>query len=203
MYPRGFWSAVLVSVSVPVYAEVSTGLDEGAKLPFWEWRNDNMSVRFVQRLPDQTRAYFLARGFKRQQAEMIAQSCVFQTVFRNVAAGDSGAMVEYDQTQWKVLTDSEHKGIKTREYWKPVWVSKGVSQSAQIAFHWSLLPTRQRYKPGDYNWGMTAFGVQPGKAFDVKISWKENRQVKTAVIPDIRCAADVHPDPGQTAGNSF
>ena len=34
-----------------VTAELVTGTDEQAQLPFWEWRSDILSVRFVQRLP--------------------------------------------------------------------------------------------------------------------------------------------------------
>ena len=59
-----------------------TGTDEAAQLPFWEWQDGVMSIRLVQRLPDQTRAFFMARGFDKQHAETIAQSCIFQTVYK-------------------------------------------------------------------------------------------------------------------------
>ena len=38
----------------------------------------------VQRLPDQTRAFFRARGLGAAQAERPAQSCVLQTTFQDV-----------------------------------------------------------------------------------------------------------------------
>ena len=48
-------------------------------------KEKGISLRLVQRLPIQSRAFFLARGFNKQQAEIIAQSCIFQTVFKNTS----------------------------------------------------------------------------------------------------------------------
>jgi len=42
---------------------VSTGTDEEAQLPYWQAADGSVSIRLVQRLPDQTRGFFLARGF--------------------------------------------------------------------------------------------------------------------------------------------
>ena len=65
-------------------ADIKTGIDEQAKLPFWEIKEKGISLRLVQRLPIQSRAFFLARGFNKQQVEIVAQSCIFQTVFKNI-----------------------------------------------------------------------------------------------------------------------
>lgn len=79
--------------------------------------------------------------------------------------------------------------------WQAEWARRGVDKAAQIAFEWSLIPTKHSYKAGDYNWGMTVFGLPPGTRFDFHLVWNENEKQKKAIIQDIECASDIHPDP--------
>ena len=51
---------LLANASVAV---VNTGTDDEALLPYWEVAEPGVSIRIVQRLPDQTRGFFQARGF--------------------------------------------------------------------------------------------------------------------------------------------
>jgi len=189
-------------LSVPVYGgnlekNLLTGTDPTAQLPFWEWQSKGISIRLVQRLPDQTRGYFMARGFNKQQAEQIAQSCIFQTIFKNIANPGSDLVIQYDLTKWRVITsDSEHP-LKLREDWEQQWKKLKVSTKAQIAMRWSLLPTQQHYQAQDYNWGMISFNLSPGTKFNLEIHWKLNGQIHTGIIPNVACASDIHPDPKQ------
>jgi len=66
-----------------VSAEITTGQDQENGLRFWTWTHDGVSVQLLQLLPDQTRAFFLGRGFGREEADRIGRSCVFQTIFRS------------------------------------------------------------------------------------------------------------------------
>ena len=174
-----------------------TGIDSTAQLPFWEWQSNSLSIRLVQRLPDQTRGYFMARGFNKQQAEQIAQSCIFQTIFKNKAKPGSKVIIEYDLSKWRTVTDGKKHTLKLREDWDRQWQKQKVTTKAQIAMRWSLLPTRQHYQAQDYNWGMTAFDLTPGAKFNLEIYWKLNGQIHTGVIPNVACASDIHPDPNQ------
>jgi len=45
---------------------IESGTDKEARLPFWQISDAGMSLRLVQRLPDQTRGYFQARGHRQQ-----------------------------------------------------------------------------------------------------------------------------------------
>src|SRR4030042_1765581 len=86
-------AAVMLSQIVPAAAVINTGTDAEAELPYWEVVEHGVSIRLVQRLPDQTRGFFQARGFSIADSELIAQSCMFQTVFKNVGPpSDPGAM---------------------------------------------------------------------------------------------------------------
>jgi len=192
-------------------ADVTTGIDPEARLPYWELKEKGIRIRLVQRLPDQTRAYFLKRGFTLKQAEIIAQSCVFQTIFYNLAAAVPGNSLTYNLNDWKVIPHSESINkldktksaansnlakLKVREDWAKTWVSHSIPSAAKIAFKWSLLPTSQVYRPGDHNWGMTIYDLKPGKKFTLQLSWKQRGSIKIRKIKNIQCAPDIHPDPG-------
>ena len=183
---------------VSAKGKVLTGTDEVAQLPFWEWRSDTVSLRLVQRLPDQTRAFFMARGFSKEHAERIAQSCIFQTVYKNIAPASSQRIIKYDLTRWQIIHKGKVQPLKVREVWEQEWTKAKVSQSARIAFSWSLIPTQQSYQPQDYNWGMTSYNLLPGKRFDLKIVWTQDGIERAATIKDMECAPDVHLDPKET-----
>ncbi len=191
------WLSILIFsvVAVPVMAEVLTGTDAEAQLPFWELRVPGMSLRLVQRLPDQTRAYFMGRGFSKAQAEQIAQSCIFQTIYKNTAHAGSPLIIDYDLGQWQVLHAGKVSKLKLREDWQRHWQLQKINTAAAIAFEWSLLPTRQTYKANDYNWGMTSFALPPGSQFDVLLHWQENGVAKNARMQHLECAPDIHPQP--------
>jgi hypothetical protein len=182
-------------------AAVLTGTDETARLPFWEWNDHTVSVRLVQRLPDQSRAFFAARKFSPSDAERIAQSCVFQTVFKNLAEASSNTVIRYDLNEWHISHNGTQRKLKVKEQWMAEWQQSQAPKNAQIAFSWSLLPTRQQYQPGDYNWGMTTFNLPPGQRFELTLVWYENAQPHSAVIPNIECAPDVEINPPNGISN--
>ncbi len=169
-----------------VAAEVITGEEEQTGLRTWVWREAGISVQLVQRLPDQTRAFFQGRGFSIKDADIIGRACVFQTIFRN----DGKQPLTYDLDDWQIKYRGKRLHLQTRERWKQKWLDRDVSQAARIAFRWSLLPTRQSFEPGDYNWGMTSFGLPLGASFDLSLSLKVNGKTVNGQIPAIVCAAD-------------
>lgn len=172
-------------------AEVTTGIDEQAQLPYWQLDDDMMSLRLVQRLPIQSRAFFLARGFTHEQAARIADSCVFQTVFRNRShQTDHPSPLRYRLDDWIVHHGGGEQGLATREYWAGIWEREGVAKPVRLAFEWALYPTVQEYQPGDYNWGMSLFNLKPGSRFDLEVHWEQSGERHSAVIPGMRCAMD-------------
>lgn len=175
----------------PTRAAVTTGIDAEAKLPYWEIAQGDVSVRLVQRLPDQTRGFFQARGFSAADAERIAQSCVFQTIFKNVAPARRQGAIDYNLKEWRVRAGGQQRQLKTREDWRREWTGRGVSPAAQLAFEWTLIPTRQRYGAGDYNWGFSIFNLAPGTRFNLDLVWRENGARRAGRIDGIVCAPDV------------
>ncbi len=150
--------------------------------------------RLTQRLPDQTRAYLLARGFAAGRADFVATRCMFQSMFKNTGSqGDPAVSINLDD--WRVHAAGPQKHMLTREYWKQEWAQREISGSAAIAFEWSLLPTRQVYAPGDYNWGMTSYGLPPGTRFDLDFSWTTDGKLLQGRLNGVECPADIHPEP--------
>lgn len=186
-----FWpvSAAVLLASV-AQAEVRRGVDAEAGLPYWEVQEPGISLRLVQRLPDQTRAFFLARGFARADADAIAQSCVFQTVLKNTSQLSTPSTLEITLRDWQVHRAASRSGLKTREDWATDWVARKISQSARIAFEWALFPTRQIYNPGDYNWGMTVFNIPPDTRFDLEVVWQQDAKRHSVMLGDVHCASD-------------
>lgn len=176
-------------------AKMITGTDESAKLPFWEWNNQTMSVRFIQRLPDQTRGYFMARGFNKNDAETIANTCVFQVIYKNIGALNQYKTIKYQISNWRITHNDQSKKVKLKDQWLIEWDKKGIEKSATIAFEWSLLPSRQELQPGDFNWGMITFNLPFGTKFNLDIVWQEGGARRTARLPGVTCANDIHPDP--------
>jgi hypothetical protein len=177
--------------------EISTGVDADAGLPYWEIRESGMSLRLVQRLPDQTRAFFLARGFTRADVDLIAQSCVFQTIFKNTSQTEKPSVLEYNLRSWNVHVADAVRGLKTREDWAEQWAARDIPQPAKIAFEWALLPTRQVYNPGDYNWGMSVFNLPPDNHFDLEVVWQQYGSQHSVVLKEIHCAPDESIEVGQ------
>jgi len=188
---------ILLALSVivaPLQAELSRGKAPDTGLRHWQWQEAGISFKLTQRLPDQTRAFFGARGFDKAARERIALACVFQSEFRNTAGNDEPP-VEYDLSEWRIHTDEGTQPLMVRETWKPIWQQHELPKPAQIAFEWSLLPTYQEYAAGDYNWGMTAYGLPPGSEFDLEFSWQRGDQRYTRRINGIKCPPDIHPQP--------
>jgi len=188
--------SVLLLISSAIQANgITTGIDEQAKLPYWQYKNDEILVRFIQRLPDQTRGYFMARGFSAKHTELVANSCVFQTIFRNVSDKSNPTTIDYDMKNWHVIQKQKISKLKTREDWALEWQKLNVAVPAKLAFNWGLLPTTQHYQPGDYNWGMATFNLSSGSYFDLKLSWVQANKKHSVIFPKMQCAADVHLDP--------
>lgn len=171
-------------------ATLTTGIDEQAQLPYWEIRDEGMSLRLVQRMPDQSRAFFLARGFSAEEVEQVAGRCVFQTIFRNISHEAQPAPLHYRQQDWTVQHQDRDASILTREDWARLWERQEAAPAARIAFQWALLPAEQTYEAGDYNWGMTMIDLPPGSRFKLGVSWEQFGETRTFLIEDLQCASD-------------
>lgn len=166
--------------------------DPDTGLEAWRHQGREISLEFIQRLPDQSRAYFQGRGFSPEDAEPIAASCIFQTIIRNTAPPGGGDVV-LDLSRWEVRpAQGTAHPPKLEKAWEPEWETREVPQAARIAFRWSLFPSHQRFAPGDWNMGMVSMDLPVGARFDLEVRWTRDGEPRSMVIPDMRCAPDRH-----------
>lgn len=187
-------SSVANPVNEPVLLKVERGEDPATGLKYWLWDHNGFYLRLTQRLPDQTRAYFEARGFNQASAEILATSCVFQTMVKNTGT-EPGSKIDAKLSDWQVVSDGKQQAMLLREHWQKTWQQNKLPESALIALEWSLLPSQIIYDINDYNWGMSSYGLPPGSTFDLIFSWNRNGKSYQGRINDVICAEDIHLDP--------
>jgi len=172
-------------------AEVVRSADGETGLAKWSFTAGDVEIELIQRLPDQTRGFFQARDFPAAVADEIARNCIFQTIIRNRSASGAGRPVAIDLETWRIRHDQAEDGVKLKESWLASWPEATVGQAARLAFQWALFPTRQEFLPGDYNWGMTAYGLPAGSVFDLLVVWNSGGVEDSGWIRGIECAPDV------------
>ena len=174
----------------PAYAEVTKTTAPETGLIEWTLTDNNLELKLIQRLPDQTRSFFEARGFPRDITDNIAKSCVFQTIARNTSK-ENNQVIHISLKTWLIKINNHSQTVKFKENWDSEWNTGQVTPASRLAFRWATFPTEQSYQPsGDYNWGMISFGPEPGSVFDLYVQWNINNKTKSTWIKNITCAKD-------------
>ena len=191
--PARLTAMLLLSVFAPasMSATVNQSINDENGLRGWHFRTDNIEIELIQRLPDQTRAMLMKHRFSPAVIEQLAQSCMFQTIVRNISDADSGHVVTIDQSQWRIHHNGKEQGIMLKEPLLESWSVDDADDAARLVVRWGMFPTRQEYLASDYNWGLTAFGLPPGARFDLDVTWGVGGVQQTGKIIDIVCAPDV------------
>lgn len=153
----------------------------------WELLDGGVRVTLTQMLPDQARAFFMARGFERGAAEAYAQACVFQTVLRNEGA----KTIDLRLTDWQALAGEKRVLPKLDRDWQIEWKKLGVSESGRIAFRWAQFPAEQTFEPSDWIQGMTSFALPRGSRFDLKLRWTAQGKQQENTLKGVICAHDI------------
>lgn len=184
--------ALLAMTLAAAYAgDIARGVDADTGLAKWRFIAGDAEFELIQRLPDQTRGFFQARHFPAAVADEIARGCIFQTIIRNTGASGNGAAVAIDLGTWRVMHDGREGALKLKESWLAAWSDADVGRDARLAFQWAMFPDRQEFLPGDYNWGMTAYGLPPGSRFDLRLVWQAGGREESGWMRGIECAPDV------------
>ena len=172
-------------------AEVQRSVNEENGLEKWHFIDGDIEIELVQRLPDQTRALFMNHAFSREVIEQLALSCMFQTIIRNSGKSGAGQPVTIDLAQWRLQHAGKTGSILLKEPLLASWSDEDADAAAKLVVRWGMFPTRQEYFPGDYNWGLTAYGIPPGSVFDLAVTWQEGEVQRSGEIKGIVCAPDV------------
>lgn len=166
-------------------ARTEHGVHPQTGIESWQFNDAGVEVLLMQISPDQARGFFLGRGFKRDDVDYYASSCVFMALVKNKTASP----VHYRLGDWRYTqADGDSRQLKLKDEWLREWKARGVSPSALIAFEWSQHPVEQMLEPGDWNQGMATFLVPHGERFDLSVKWKIEESTHAGTIRDIRCA---------------
>lgn len=156
--------------------------DTGAET--WEVRGHGVTLRLTQILPDQARAFYINRGFRAEDAEPYATSCVYMAVLRNDAVPGG---VHFRLADWRVRVHGDERPLQPVDAWMALWRQRGLSEPARIAFRWAQFPAEQSYEPGEWNQGMLAVGLPPGSRFDLMARWQAADKPHEGVLTDVLC----------------
>ncbi len=185
-------ATILLLLSSACYANVVHQTDAQTGLQSWLMKQPGIELKILQRTPDQTRGFFIARGFSSAQASRIATSCVMQTIMKNTDSANNGKTIEISLKDWQVNYQGKKQTVKLKEQWLEEWKNNPeVKKSAQVAFRWATFPSQQNFEPGgDYNWGMISFGLAPGQYFDLLVKWKRAGKMQSYLIKKIKCSEE-------------
>ena len=179
-------------MAMPVMAgEVKRSVNEENGLQGWHFSDSDIEIELVQRLPDQTRALLMNHKFSREVIEQMALSCMFQTIIRNTGKSAANRVVSIDLTEWRMLHDGKVRKLLMKEPLLDSWTDADADPAAKLVVRWGMFPTQQEYLPGDYNWGLTAYGIPPGASFDLDVAWREGGALRRGEIKGVVCAPDV------------
>lgn len=175
----------------PVQAKLTVSTDPETKLHGWKLVDGNMELELLQRLPDQTRAFFLARGFPTEIADKIGKACVLQTIVRHRGEAGQAQPISVKLKEWLLKYQGTTRKIKLKEMWDQEWSEGQIKSPSRIAFRWATFPSEQTFHPsGDYNWGMISFNLPPGTKFDLNVKWTEGDKLHSGWIMNLQCAED-------------
>ena len=153
-----------------------------------KWSGQGLRLEIAALSGDTVKAFFIGRDFSSKDAGFIAATgCVFRSAIGNAGISDSDADVNIDLTKWRVIVKGVEQPLKTRQDWATVWTKRAVAETPTIAFHWALFPTRQHYKPTDYNWGMLTFALPPQTQFDLQMVWQQGDKMQRHLLKNLEC----------------
>lgn len=163
--------------------EFSVDADTG--LGSWQTKLKGIQVRLTQISPDQARAFYQARGFSAAATERYVTECIFMTVVRNI--GDTP--IRHRLADWRYVAPGQPpRTIRSKPEWEGIWKKMGVDESARIAFTWAQFPATQTFAPGDWNQGMTTYGVPRNSPFDLRFTWQAGGKIHSGILEQVRCS---------------
>lgn len=107
---------------------------------------EGLSFYLSARTPEQTDAFYSARGLPQNAVQAIAQTCFLTVGLHN----RSEQIVWLDLAHWR-FTDTQGREIKriSLPEWTARWQKMGVPLAAQATFGWTQLPETRDMQPDE------------------------------------------------------
>jgi hypothetical protein len=139
------------------------------------------------RTPEQTRAFYSARGLPEDAVHAIAQVCLLTVGMRN----NRSDVVWLELAEWRFI-DDEGRPVQRiqRIEWDAVWEQMAVPNAGRATFGWTQLPESRDLQPGEPVGGNLAV-VPPQGNFTLQASFKtgvsKNGPVIRFNVPKLNC----------------
>jgi hypothetical protein len=182
--PAAAAAAVVAALGGPPSRAEPVLIDPETGAATFETLSHGVTVSLTQLLPDQVRAFYVARGFDLDDADVFAAACVYMTVLRNDTAPGT---LEFRLSDWEVRHNGAVRSLPPLDDWLAQWAARGVPDAARLAFRWAQFPAEQSYAPGEWNQGMLATDLPPGSRFDLIARWTIADQTYEGRLDDVRC----------------
>jgi len=158
-------------------------------MPSWQQTKHGVTF-FLQQLSfDQVTAFYLGRGFSKDQIAPYAKTCVYTVVLRNDKAP---GRIRFVRNTWKLKTGQESHNIQDNAKWLALFRQTKVKPSALIAFRLAQFPEEHEYEPGgDWNQGMLSVGLPFGRVFDITINWFVADKIYELTLQEINCVKQI------------
>jgi hypothetical protein len=152
----------------------------------WEKTEHGVTFSLKQLYPDQVNAFYIGRGFTKEQIRPYAEKCVYTAIFRNDTAI---GRIHFLRKNWKITNKDQEKNITENSVWLNLFKSENVKPSALIAFRLSQLPEEQEYDPnGDWNQGMLSIDIPIGTIFEITVNWDIKGSPYKLKLKGVHCA---------------
>lgn len=169
-------------------AQVTRHNETVSGLQGWRIQDAYIEIQLNPLKPEQTRAFYLGRGFSEPVAELIAQSCVYQTVIKNISGQSNAKNVSIDLSDWHLVDQRGESDLVSKDAWRQKWLEMGASKAAIAAFGWATYPSQQSFSPtGDSGWGMILFGPIEGDSFELTTYWRVDGKPQQQKVEHLLC----------------
>ncbi len=169
---------------------VSAQAQEKAELLSFE--NAMLSIRLSPRTPQQTAAFYEARGFPTNAVEVLKQSCFVTVRIHN----RSNTVVWLELDNWRFVAETGEIQRLERAYWSSRWRGLALPQRNRSTFQWTLLPESRDLQPDEPVGGNITLPTSD-QPFAVEARFAVGRhkrgQTQRLRINDVRCAGEDSP----------
>ena len=151
--------------------------------------NEQLTIEFKPRSPDQMASFYEARGFPKTMRDILRKQCFITVGITNT----SQQKIWLDLTNWKFSVNGKAIKRQHRDQWKKRWQAMNIPLRHQSTFRWTLIPEVLDYLPEEHEGGNLVLPFSKEKiTLDAVFATGENRQGKPIYLhyDQIQCAED-------------
>lgn len=153
----------------------------------YRYEDKRIRVSITPRTPEQTTAFYYARGFPDPVINELKQQCFLTISIHNL----SKQTLVHDVEQWTITSSGQPVERLGRQYWFAWFRSHDINLAVQSTFRWTLLPDSLDFFPAEGEGGNIIIPYTD-KPVSMRMQFKLVSNMETQPFhidfPAIRCA---------------